>query len=86
MTIKVTGLEYDLYDPETNPNNEITAEHFELPSSLVIEQKFIDRYYGDDFDIKRDIEEAIGCHTGFGVTKYTYEVLPDWQFIQFLRK
>jgi hypothetical protein len=77
MTIKVTGLEYDLYDVETNPNNEITAKHFELPSSLVIEQNFIDKFYGDDFDIKQDIEEAICCHTGFGVTKYTYEILPD---------
>ena len=75
MTIHVTDIEYDLYDQDTNPNNELTPEFFELPPSLVIEQKFIDEQYGEDFDIKRDLEEAICCHTGFGVLKYSYEVI-----------
>lgn len=77
MFIKVFNIDYDLHDPETNPNNEITPEDFELPSEFIIDQNFIDRYYGDDFNAESDIEEAITCHTGFSAVKYEYEVLSE---------
>jgi hypothetical protein len=75
MTIKITDIEYDLYDEETNPNNEITPEDFELPPNLVIEQKAIDELYGEGFDLNSDLADLITCHTGFGVTGFKHEVI-----------
>jgi hypothetical protein len=75
MTIKITNIEYDLYDEETNPNNEITAEDFELPPTLVIEQKSIDKLYGEDFSVEADLHDLITCHTGFEPKKYNHEVI-----------
>ena len=75
MTIKISNIEYDLYDEETNPNNEITSEDFELPSSLIIEQKSIDELYGEGFDLKADLSDLIACHTGFSVLNFNHEVI-----------
>jgi hypothetical protein len=75
MIIKITNIEYDLHDEETNPNNEITPEDFELPSNLVIEQKAIDKLYGEDFSVEADLQELITCHTGFEPKKYDHEVI-----------
>ena len=75
MTIKITDIEYDLYDEETNPNNEITPEDFELPSGLIIEQKSIDKLYGEDFDLGADLADLITCHTGFSVKSFNHEVI-----------
>jgi hypothetical protein len=75
MTIKVSNIEYDLYDEETNPNNEITPEDFELPSSLIIEQKSIDELYGEGFDIKADLRDLITCHTSFNVLNFEHEII-----------
>jgi hypothetical protein len=70
MTIKLTDIKYDLYDAETNPNDDLTNADFELPEELVIEQSKIDELFGDDFDIDRDIKELISCHTGFEPASY----------------
>lgn len=75
MTIKITNIEYDLHDPETNPDNEITAKDFELPRALIIEQKSIDKLYEGDFSIECDLQELITCHTGFEPNKYDHEVI-----------
>lgn len=75
MTIKITNIEYDLHDPETNPNNEITAKDFELPRALIIEQKSIDKLYGEDFSVESDLTDLIACHTGFEPNKYDHEVI-----------
>ena len=75
MTIKITDIEYDLFDEETNPNNDITAEDFELPTSFIIEQKAIDELYGEDFDTESDLADLISSHTGFCVTSFKHEVI-----------
>ena len=75
MTIKITNIEYDLHDPETNPNNEITAKDFELPRALIIEQTAIDKLYGEDFSVEADLQDLITCHTGFEPNKYDHEVI-----------
>jgi len=75
MTIKITNIEYDLYDEETNPNDEITAKDFELPQALVIEQKAIDTLYGEDFSVDSDLNDLITCHTGFEPKNYNHEVI-----------
>ena len=75
MTIKISNIEYDLYDQETNPNNEITPQDFELPSSLIIEQKSIDELYGEGFDLKADLSDLIACHTGFPASTYNHELI-----------
>jgi hypothetical protein len=82
MTIKITDIEYDLYDVETNPLNEITPEDYELPKEIVITQDTIDKLYGMDpdsgqslFKLDQDIKELVECHTGFGTTNFKFNVL-----------
>lgn len=75
MKIKVTDIEYDLFDEETNPNNEITAADFELPTSFIIEQEMIDKAYGEDFDKEADLADLISCHTGFCIKSFSHEVI-----------
>ena len=75
MTIKVTNIEYDLFDEETNPNDDITPADFELPSKLTIEQKDINKFYGEDFDVDTDLPDLISCFTGFFTQGFKYEVI-----------
>ena len=79
MTIEISNIEYDLYDPETNPYDDILPRDLELPSSITVSQKFINENYDDDdFDIERDLNEVIVSHTGFDIKRCTYEIFPDW--------
>jgi len=75
MKIKATNITYDLFDKETNPNNDILPEDLDLPSELLIEEKSIKELYGDDFNANSDINELITCHTGFEPLKFDYEVI-----------
>lgn len=70
MTIKLTDIKYDLYDAETNPNDDLVNSDLDLPDELVIEQKTIDELYENEFDIDRDIKELIACQTGFEAKSY----------------
>lgn len=70
MTIKLTNIKYDLYDAETNPNDDLTNEDLDLPSELIIEQKTIDDIFQGDFDLQRDLQELIGCLTGFDAVSH----------------
>ena len=75
MKIELTNIQYDLFDEETNPNDDLTAEDFELPTSFIIEQKTIDESYGEDFDIEADLADLISCHTGFNVKSFDHTVI-----------
>jgi hypothetical protein len=74
MTIQLDNIKYNLHDEETNPDNEITAIDFELPSKLEIKQEVIDNLYGEDFSFDRDIKELISCHTGFEPESFTHTI------------
>lgn len=68
MKIKVSNITYDLYDKETNPNNDLSPEDFDLPSELMIEE--------NDLSLEdEDIVDVINSYTGFPVDKFKYEVL-----------
>lgn len=75
MTIKITDIEYDLYDEETNPNDDIAPEDLDLPRGFVVEQKAIDELYGENFDIEADLFDLIECHTGFSAKKFNHQVI-----------
>jgi len=70
MTIKLADIKYNLYDPETNPKDDLTNADFSLPDELTIYQKTIDELYGEDFDFDRDISELIATQTGFEPAGY----------------
>jgi hypothetical protein len=70
MTIKLTDIKYDLYDPETNPNDDLVNSDLDLPDELTIEQKTIDELFEDGFDFDRDIKELIMDHAGFEPKSY----------------
>ena len=74
MKIELSNIQYDLFDEETNPNDDLTAKDFELPTSFVIEQKSIDENYGEDFNIETDLADLISCHTGFSVKSFEHIV------------
>lgn len=74
MTINITDIKYDLYDPETNPNDDIDPAVLDLPPSLKVEQKAITELFEDGFEAERDMHELIMCHTGFEPKTYKYTI------------
>ena len=75
MNIKITNVKYDLVDEETNPDNDILAKDFDLPTEFNIDGKTIKKLFGDDFDAERDIAELIESNVGFCVEDFDYEVI-----------
>ena len=75
MKIKITDIEYDLFDEITNPDNDIKAEDLELPTHMIIEQHEIDDMFGESFNIDDDVSELISCRTGFCANNFKHEVI-----------
>ena len=69
MTIKLTDIKYDLYDPETNPNDDIANKDLDLPDDLTVNQNTIDEHF-EWFDPKRDLFELVFNLTGFEMKSY----------------
>ena len=75
MRIKISNIKYDLYDEETNPNDDIKPEDLDLPAEFVVEQKTITELYDEDFNLERDLKELVMCHTGFDALSFDHEIL-----------
>jgi len=74
MTINITDIKYDLYDPETNPNDDILPEDLDLPLNIKVEQKTLDELYEGQFDASRDTADLIVCRTGFEAKDFKYTI------------
>jgi len=67
MKIKVSNITYNLYDAETNPNNDLTPQDFDLPSELMLDEEIE--------NLEEDLVDTINSHTGFEVDKFEYQVI-----------
>lgn len=67
MKIQVSNITYNLYDFETNPNNDLTARDFDLPSELMIDEQIE--------NIEQELIDIINSHTGFEVDTFQYRVI-----------
>ena len=67
MKIKVSNITYNLHDGETNPNNDLTPQDFDLPTELMLEEEIE--------NLEEDLVDTINSHTGFEVDKFDFEVI-----------
>ena len=74
MTIQINNIKYNLKDTETNPNNDIKPHDFYLPTSLSVPQDSIDKLFGEDFNMERDLNELVTCHTGFEPSSFDHSI------------